>query len=267
MIMGGVPYYLHLLDRSMSLAQNIDRLFFAPDALLKDEFDILYKSLFKKSEDYVKIVSALSKKRSGYTRDDIVQATGLANGGGLTRKLDELEQCSFIRRYIPVRGRVPIYQLVDFYSLFYFQFLNGTHHFDREAWLHLQATPRYNTWIGLSFERLCFAHIFAIQKALGITGIATKTYSLLTPNAQIDMVIERADKAITLCEMKYSTQPYSISKQEAEKLRHRVEELRGCFRTQKQILITLVSNHQPKKNNYYNELITNNINLHNLFDE
>lgn len=267
MIMGGVPYYLHLLDRSLSLAQNIDRLFFAPDALLKDEFDILYKSLFKKSEDYVKIVSALSKKRSGYTRDDIVQATGLANGGGLTRKLDELEQCSFIRRYLPVRGRVPIYQLIDFYSLFYFQFLNGTHHFDREAWLHLQATPRYNTWIGLSFERLCFAHIFAIQKALGITGIATKTYSLLTPNAQIDMVIERADKAITLCEMKYSTQPYSITKQEAEKLRHRVEELRGCFRTQKQILITLVSNHQPKKNNYYNELITNNINLYNLFDE
>jgi hypothetical protein len=131
----------------------------------------------------------------------------------------------------------------------------------------MQATPRYNTWIGLGFERLCFAHIYAIQKALGISGIATKTYPLQTIDAQMDMVIERADKVITLCEMKYSVQPYSITKQEAEKLRHRAEELSGSFRTQKQVLITLVSNHQPKKNIHYNSLITNSISLSDLFFE
>ena len=267
MIMGGIPYYLHLLSRSKSLAQNIDRLFFAENALLKDEFNSLYNSLFKKSEDYVKIISALSKKRSGYTRDDIVKATGLSNGGGLTRRLDELEQCGFVRRYKPIKGKVPIYQLVDFYSLFYFQFIEGAHHFDRDAWQHLQATPRYSTWLGLSFEKLCFAHIYAIQKTLGIIGIATKTYPLQTPNAQMDMVIERADKVITLCEMKYTAKQYSITKQEADKLRNRADELGNYFPIQKQVLISFVSNRLVKRNIYYNSLITNNITLKDLFCE
>ncbi|MBP5758532.1 MAG: hypothetical protein J6W45_03920, partial [Bacteroidales bacterium] len=252
---------------SLSLAQNIDRLFFAKNALLKTEFDNLYKSLFRKSEDYVKIISALGKKLSGHTRDDIANATGLTNGGGMTRRLDELEQCGFIRRYKPVNGRSPLFQLVDFYSLFYLQFINGTRHFDREAWLHLQATPRYNTWLGLSFERLCFAHVHAIHKALGITGVATKTYPMQTANAQMDMVIERADKVVSLCEMKYTAKPYSITKQDADKLRNRVEELKGCFSTQKQVLVTLVSNCNSKKNAYYNSLITNNIILKDLFSE
>ena len=266
MIMGGIPYYLHLLDRSLSLAQNVDRLFFSPNALLKNEFRNLYESLFKKSEDYVKIISALSKKSSGYTRDDIVNATGLTNGGGLTRRLDELEQCNFIRRYSPIKGKTPIYQLADFYSLFYFQFINKMRHFDRDAWMHLQATPRHSTWLGLSFEKLCFAHVYAIQKALGITGIATKTYPLLTSNAQMDMVIERADKVTTLCEMKYTAQPYVVTKQEAEKLHHRAEELSSFFRAQNQVLITLVSNRLPRQNSYYNSLITSNIILSELFE-
>ena len=267
MVMGGIPYYLHLLDRSISLAQNVDRLFFSPNALLEDEFDTLYNSLFNKSEDYVKIVAALSKRRSGYTRDEIVKTTGLANGGGLTRRLNELEQCSFIRRYNPVKGRTAIYQLVDFYSLFYFQFLNRSHHFDRDAWMHLQATPRHNTWLGLSFERLCFAHLYAIQKALGITGIATQTFFMQTSDAQMDMVILRADKVTTLCEMKYTSKPYAITKQEADKLHHRVEALGQCFPAQKQVVITIVSNQMLKKNIYYNSLITNNITLPDLFIE
>lgn len=267
MIMGGIPYYLHLLDRSMGLAQNVDRLFFSQNALLKDEFDTLYKSLFKKSEEYVKIISTLSKRRGGYTREEIVQATGLANGGGLTRRLDELEQCNFIRRYNPLKGRAPIYQLIDFYSFFYFHFLNGTRNYDRDAWMHLQTSPRHNTWLGLSFERLCFAHIYEIQKALGITGVATKTYALLTDSAQMDMVIERADKVTSLCEMKYTTKPYAMTKQEADKLRHREEELKECLPTHKQVLISLISNRQPRKNEYYNSLISKYITIDYLFDE
>ena len=267
MIMGGIPYYLHLLDRSISLAQNVDRLFFTPNALLKDEFDTLYKSLFKKSEDYVKIIAALGKRRGGYTRDEIVEATGLTNGGGLTRKLDELEQCNFIRRYSPLKGRAPIYQLIDFYSFFYLQFLNGTRSYDRDAWMHLQATPRHNNWLGLSFERLCFAHIYEIQKALGITGVATKTYALLTNSAQMDMVIERADKVTSLCEMKYTSKPYTMTKDEAEKIDQRKEELAACLPTQKQVLVTIVSNRQPKANIHYNNLISSNITLNKLFED
>lgn len=265
MIMGGIPYYLHLLDRSLSLAQNIDRLFFAPNALLKDEFDILYKSLFKKSEEYVKIIAALSKRRNGYTRAEIVQATGLANGGGLTRRLDELEQCNFIRCYSPLKGKAVIYQLVDFYSFFYFTFLYGQRRYDRDVWMHMQTTPRHNTWLGLSFERLCFAHIYAIQRALGISGIATKTYPLITADAQMDMVIERADKVTSLCEMKYTAKQYALNKQEAENLRRRESEVADSLPSQKQVLISLVSRSSVKQNEYYNELVSSNIILDDLF--
>ena len=267
MIMGGIPYYLHLLDRSLSLAQNIDRLFFAPNALLKDEFDTLYKSLFKKSDEYVKIISAISKRRSGYTRDEIVQATGLSNGGGLTRRLDELEQCNFIRRYTPINGRSPIYQLVDFYSFFYFMFINGQRSYDRDAWMHMQSTPRHNIWLGLSFERLCFAHVHAIQKVLGVTGVATKTYPLLTHDAQMDMVIERADKVTSLCEMKYTNRPYALTKHDAERLRLKETEVSDLLPTQKQVLISLITKDSAKKNECYNELVSNNITLNSLFDD
>ena len=267
MILGGIPYYLHLLDRSKSLAQNIDRLFFAPNALLKDEFETLYKSLFKKSEDYVKIIKAISKRRSGYTRDEIVRATGLANGGGLSRRLEELEQCNFVRRYSPLNGKSPIYQLIDFYSFFYIMFLDGQQRYDRDAWMHMQASPRYNTWLGLSFERLCFAHVYAIQKALGISGVATKTYPLLTPDAQMDMVIERADKVTSLCEMKYTTKPYTLTKQEAGKIHIRESVVSECLPAQKQVLVSLITRESAKRNEYYNELISNNITLNMLFDD
>ena len=180
MILGGIPYYLHLLNRSLSLAQNIDRLFFSADALLQDEFSNLFSSLFKKSDRYERVISFLNKKRTGYSRAEISVACDSGNGGGLTRMLDELEQCGFIRKYKPLNSRESIYQLVDFFCLFYYQFINGSKFYDKDAWLHLQATPRYNSWIGLSFERVCFAHIPQIHKALGINGIATKTYPLTT---------------------------------------------------------------------------------------
>lgn len=146
-------------------------------------------------------------------------------------------------------------------------FLDGKRRFDRDAWLHLQATPRYNTWLGLSFERLCFAHIHAILKGLGITGTATNTYALLTPDAQMDMVIERADKVTSLCEMKYSSRPYAMSAEEAKKIRHREDEIAASFPTQKQVLVSLVSNRLPKKNEYYNSVISSNLTLENLFDD
>jgi len=265
MIMGGIPYYLHLLDKSKSPAQNIDRLFFAPNALLGDEYNNLFSSLFKKSDEYEKIISALNKKRSGFTRDEIAKACHMSNGGGLSRRLEELEQCGFIRRSQPLNERFFRYQLVDFYCLFYHMFLHGTHYYDRDAWQHIQSSPRYNNWLGLSFERLCFAHVYEVQKALGINGIATKTYAFSTPTAQMDMIIERADRVISLCEMKYTTLPYSLSKQEAEKLSKRKERLLELIPSHKQVLISLVSNHAPKRNSYYNELITCCITIKDLF--
>ena len=264
MILGGIPYYLHLLDKSFSLAQNVDRLFFEESALLADEFNNLYSSLFRKADEYVKIITQLSRKKRGYTRSELTGLLKLYTGGGFTRRLEELEQCGFIRKYLPVSGKTHIYQLVDFFTLFYLQFGNEKATFDRNMWLHLQTSSKYHTWIGLSFERLCFAHIQQIQQALGISGIGTKTYALQTATTQMDMVIDRADGIVNLCEMKYTESAYALTKTDAEKLQNRICDMSGVL-PKKSIVPVLVTNGSAKRNEYYNQFIYNNITLDNLF--
>ena len=267
MVMGGIPYYLMQLDKSYSLAQNIDRLFFRENALLADEAENLYRSLFKKSEDYVRIIEALVSKRSGLTRDEIIRATGLSDGGGLTRMLTELSECGFIRTYEPLGMRAKIYQLNDFYTLFYYMFVASKKAYDENMWMHIQGKPSYTTWLGLSFERLCFAHMSQIRHALQLDAIATKTYSLYTEKSQMDMVIERADNVINLCEMKYTQQPYALDKSEAEKIVNRMAPLQTLNRKRHNVQCVLVTKQQAKQNSYYNSLVTKNITLSDLMND
>ena len=168
MILGGIPYYLDMLSKNLSLAQNIDRLFFTESALLEDEFSNLYASLFRNSSDYINIIEALSKKKSGYTREEILRSTRLKDGGSVTRKLEELEQCGFIRKYKAIGEVRNMYQLIDFYSIFYFHFIKKGKTYDSDIWMHHVASSTYHTWCGLSFERLCMAHLPQVKQALGI---------------------------------------------------------------------------------------------------
>ena len=266
MVMGGIPYYLMQLDKTYSLAQNVDRMFFRENALLADEADNLYKSLFKKSENYVRIVEALVDKRSGLTRQEIVDTTGLSNGGGLTRMLKELTECGFIRVYEPLFQREKLYQLCDFYTLFYYMFVKKQKGYDENMWMHIQGKPAYSTWLGLSFERLCFAHAAQIRRALRLDSIATKTYSIFTEKAQMDMVIERADGIVNLCEMKYTQQQYALDKTEAEKVTRRMDSLRVLNRKRQNVQCVLVTKQDAKQNSYYNNLITKNLTLSDLMN-
>lgn len=264
MILGGIPYYLHLLDKSRSLAQNIDRLFFSESALLEDEFDNLYNSLFAKSEEYVRIVEALAKKKSGFTRDEIVARSGLSNGGGLTRKLDALEQCGFIRKYKAFGEVSYTFQLIDFFTLFYFQFVKGRNTVDSDTWQHLVATNSYKTWRGLAFEKLCFAHLPKIKSVLGISGVLTNTCSYYSSQAQVDMIIERADRAVTVCEMKCSDKPYALTKVEYEKIANRLSVLREYYK-RKNIFFAMITSFGLVRNSYAINYVQNEIILDDLF--
>ena len=165
---------------------------------------------------------------------------------------------------MPISGRTHIYQLVDFFTLFYLQFGGEKATFDSNIWMHLQTSSKYNTWLGLSFERLCFAHIHQIHHALGISGVGTKTYALQTSSAQLDMVIDRADDIINICEMKYTRSAYALTKTEAEKLQKRMNVLSAAYR-KKSIVAVLVTDGSAKRNEYYNQHIFNNITLKELF--
>lgn len=265
MVLGGIPYYLKMLDKRLSLAQNIDRLFFADSALFEDEFSNLYASLFKNSAEYVRIVEVLAKKKSGYTRDEMLTQLKLSDGGSFTRRLEELEQCGFIRKYHSTGDVSAIYQLIDFYSLFYFQFLKKGKSYDTDTWMHLTETPAYHNWCGLSFEKLCLVHLPQIKQALGISGIRTNSYAYYGKEAQIDLVIERGDNVINLCEMKYTEDEFVITKAYADKLHQKQAALRKYIKRKKSIQMTLISANGVKRNEYFYNLIQQDFTLDILF--
>ncbi len=259
MIMGGIPYYLSLLDNSLSLPQNIDQLFFAIDGKLKDEFHRLYGSLFKNPDYYLKVIDLLAANHQGLTRKEMAQK--LNTNGRLTEVLEDLLQCGFISRSA-VRAQKGglkttdgIYQLTDFYTRFYYDFCRGKTS-DEHYWTHKLATPKTNTWLGLAYERLCMAHIPQIKATLGISGLHTEHYSWRSkaqqPAAQIDLIIERSDNIINLCEIKYSNGSYTLNKAEYEKIQHRQAAFAEETKCRQGIFLTLITTAEPKQNEYLN---------------
>ena len=251
MILGGVPFYWSHLKRGESLAQNVDRLFFDADAKLANEFDALYRSLFKFPTPYVTIVSALATKKAGMTREEILVETKLLDNDTFIRALRELEQCGFIRKYTMLGRKVKgaIYQLMDNFTLFYFQFLqNGSN--DAHFWSNNVVSPRHNAWAGLAFERVCLQHLSQIKQKLGILGVASDAYSWnYKPKDeedagsafQIDLLIDRNDNMINLCEMKFSTAEFEVSEAEEARLRRRLSRFVSVTKTKKSINYTLVT--------------------------
>ncbi len=242
MILGGVPFYLSLLDCSKSLAQNVDELFFSRNAMLRLEFDELYYALFSHAEPYVAIVEALAQKRKGLTRAEIAQAARIKSST-LTQYLDNLEKCGFIACYQQfgkkVRGLT--YRLSDFYTLFYFKYIAHNHDMDTKWWSNNMLSASVMAWQGFSFELLCLLHLQQIKEALGIGGIATAVSQWNSANSQIDLIIDRADRIVNLCEMKFCTEPYEITKAYAERLRGRMADFRNSTKCKKGICNTFVT--------------------------
>ena len=268
MAMGGVAYYWTLLREGESAAQSFDRLFFGDSAVMRDEFRRLFSSLFKMERRHVDVVKALGEKKSGMTRGELLEALGEKSNGDVSQCLTELVECGFLRRYSqPAKvKRDAIYQLVDNYTLFYFKFLDGWKGNDQQFWTHNYLSPRLNAWRGVSFERICFWHIPQIKAALGISGIGADVYSWRGNDsdghgAQIDMLIDRADNTISVCEMKYFQDEFEITSEEAERIRHRGVTFANATRSRKAIQNVLVSNSK------YSGIIHRVVTLDDLFKE
>jgi len=264
MILGGVPYYLSLLDKNLSLYQNIDDFFFSTGAKLEDEFDNLYSSLFRKSSEYVKIVEILSKKKSGYIRNEIVAGLKCKDGGSLTRRLEELEHCGFIRKYRSLGETAYTYQLVDFFTLFYLQFVKKQSFQDNFTWTSMIGTHPYSTWKGLAFEKLCFSQADKIRSALGISGVITQTFPFYDEKMQLDMVIVRKDNAVSLCEMKWSEGLYALTSIDKTKIESRKEALKKIYNN-KVIFVVFVTSSGLVENDYTRENVNGVVALEDLF--
>lgn len=256
MFTGGVAYYLSLFDNSESLVQNIDRVYFNETGELHREYKRLFKTLFNSADPYIKIIEILFKNKVGMNRKEIIASLGESKGGTLSEQLENLQECGFIRKYMVcekgvIKQNGSIYQLVDLFSLFHLTFSNKTSG-DENYWKNHLNTSIMNTWLGLSFEKVCLLHIQQIKQALKIDGISTQQYSWRSKNqgAQIDMVIDRADGMINLCEMKYSEKDYALNEDEYSKFNNRCQTFVQENKVRKGIFPTLITASALKKNQY-----------------
>lgn len=267
MVMGGIPYYLSLLDKGLSLAQNVDQMFFRRKGKLDGEFENLYASLFENSGPYIKVIEALSKRNSGMTRKEIQDATKLPDGGGLTTVLSDLDDCDIIRRYTSFgkKENDAIYQLTDFYTIFYFKFIKKYGTSDKDFWAYQTSTPTHNTWAGIAFEQVCLYHHLQIEKKLGISGMLTETFSWRNGNSQIDLVIKRADKVINLCEIKWWDGQFSITKKYRDELENKIESFRSSLKLRRTLHLVLVTTF-GLRHNEYSGIVQNEITMHDLFE-
>jgi hypothetical protein len=272
MVMGGIPFYLSQIDPKLSAAQNIDRLSFTESGILRAEFDNLYHSLFQKAERHVQIIEALSKKTKGLSREDLLKASKMPNGGGTTRILRELEESHFIRKYraFGKKDKNSIYQLTDFYSLFYLQWIRESDPSDQNYWVSQLDTPKQNTWAGYAFEQVCLEHISRIKLGLSIGGMKTETSAWSgktdTSGAQIDLLIDRADRVINICEMKFSIDPFVISKSYAEDLKRKIRVFKEVTKTRKAVHLILITTWGLVRNNYSDTLVQNELKMDALFN-
>jgi hypothetical protein len=273
--LGGVPYYLKQIERGDSASVAIDRACFAHDGALRDEFGKLYASLFEHADRHVRIVRVLGAKPRGLARNELIAAAELTSGGGTSRILDELEESGFILR-TPQLGRPvkdAVIRLIDEYSLFYLKWIERHRGGADNVWINKRGTAAWRAWSGYAFEGICIKHIASLKRALGIEAVETTESAWLhrptdradRGGAQVDLVIDRRDASINLCEMKFSDGEFAIDKHYAGELRHKRDTFRRITGSRKTLLVTMITTHGLRDNQYARELVDRSLTMDALF--
>jgi len=262
MAMGGPAYYWSLLSKSKSAAQNIDALFFSENGILKSEFNDLYDGMFSNPVPYKKIITALGESATnGLTRQELIEKYKFVDNGDLSTWLEELQECGFIRRYTSFgkKKKDTLYQLIDNYTLFHFKFILKNENDDEHFWTNSIGSSTQRAWCRLAFERVCLQHIKQIKTVLGIGAVSTNQCSWRSDpdlrsrgekGAQIDLLIDRKDDVVNICEMKWYAKEYLIDSDDEESIRNKVAEFISETGTKKAVHVTMVTMYGVKANKY-----------------
>jgi hypothetical protein len=260
MVFGGIPHYLDHVARGESVAQVVDRTCFRRDGALVGELDRLFASLFGADPKYLAVVRALARKRVGLTRNDLLAAARLESGGGATTILRNLDEAGFTSTNVPFgrTARDHIVRLSDPFTLFALEWMMKR---APDSWQHARQSPSFYAWAGLAFESVCLQNVSAILHALGISGVRTQASSWMGPGAQIDLCIDRADDVISVCEIKFTEQPFVMTKKYADDLRNKLAVFRAATKTKKQLQLVMVSASGVLENAHASDLIARTIDI------
>jgi len=270
MAVGGIPFYLSEVKQGRSAFQEIDRLAFSPNGLLVTEYENLYRSLFNHADRHITIIETLARKNKGLSREEIVMMSNFADGGALTTVLRELEESGFISKSFPFGKKIrdSIYRLTDQYSLFYLKFIKDQKQSGSGSWLNRIDSPVWRAWSGYAYENICLQHIDALKKVLGISGVYTEESSWLDKarSVQIDLLIDRRDHVINLCEVKFTQKPFTLSKAYKEELEKKIFTFTEETQTRKTVFPTLITTFGLKENTHSLGFIQSSITMDSLFE-
>jgi uncharacterized protein len=283
LILGGIPFYLRYIENGFSVAQNINQLCFRESGPLFDEFKQLFSSLFSESTSYMELMRIISKYSNGISRHELEAKIKLSyKGGGLSEKLKNLETAGFITSLLSqgYARKGLYYKTIDEYTLFYLRWVapirsqltkkDGANLY----WSERTNTPEYNSWAGYAFEAICYKHLGCISKALHVPpGSIINSWKYVPKkgskdqDAQIDLLFDRKDDLVTLCEIKYTKSPFVIDKNYAGVILNKIAVYQKLTTTNKQIVFAIISANGLKSNMYSRELITGIVTLNDLFAE
>jgi AAA+ ATPase superfamily predicted ATPase len=263
MAIGGIPHYLEKIQRGDSVATAIDRLCFQKDGVLVNEFNQVFTSLFENASIHIKLVETLALSQKGLTRSEIISKSNINSGGTLSHTLRELIESGFVSESQPYnKVKETLYRLSDEYSIFYQRFIKPN---KNSSWVTLYNSRSYITWCGFAFETLCLKHVRQIIKQLGISGMSVNSVSWRNSLAQIDLLLDRSDRCINLCEIKFSESEFVISKSYLESLQRKKEVFKNDLKTRKNLFVTFITAFGVKENDYYNNIVDNQITIDSFF--
>ncbi len=279
LVMGGVPYYLEQYQKSKSLVQNIESICFSENGLLREEFERLFSALFDSAEACMKLIRFIASKNNGMSRNEIIQSLGVSSGGGVSDRLYELEAAGFIQSYIPYgkKSRDTYLRVSDEYSLFYLRWIEPQgktgYPITQSYWHNKVGMPAWNSWSGYAFEGVCLKHVETIRQALGLSNIGcaisgwryVPAKGSKEQGAQIDLLFDRDDGAVTLCEIKYSSKQFIIDKSYAKQLVSKMRVFETKTKTKKELFFAMVTTIGLKKNIWSEDLVTSEVTLADLF--
>ena len=265
MALGGVAEYLEHVRKGDSAVTAIEHLCFEPSAYLKNEYNEVFKSLFKEDSYHQKIMNALAgNKKKGITRDEILAALNISSGGRFSNSLEQLIQSGFVLKYDAYKNnsKATLYRVYDEFCLFYLQFILPN---KGSRWTQVFQKQEYKTWCGYAFETICLKHVGEIKRALRCDQIQSKNYSWHNPDAQVDLVIDRADDVVNLCEIKFYNDEFSIDADYLQKLRKKESQFRLSTQTRKSIYTILISTWGLTPNQYSKAIVAQNLTAKCLF--
>jgi hypothetical protein len=276
MSLGGIPFYLENIRKGESFAVAIERMCFSPTGILHNEYKNLFQALFNNADIHQEITTVLAAHPSGMLQTDIVQQIGMKQAtGSFNRAIEELIISDFVIENTPLgkKKRGTTYKLIDEYCIFYNSFIKPYKKYSPGMWQQLSESQSYKIWAGYAFETLCHKHIEQIKRALGISAVYTEIYNLRIPSSdetegfQIDLLIDRKDNSINLCEIKFYSAPFTITKDYYQQLIAKRQRFIDYTGTKKQVFLTFITNYGLVSNAYSREIVDVEIRLEQFLED